>query len=77
MNLKEYYGASVWLDATTVDVLKSALDEVEGGAVESHSQQIEMLAEMFGRLLDELNLSDTRKLEIIGGWRWELDKKGE
>ena len=41
----------------------------------SDDNRIDCLAEMFGRLLDHMNLHDQQKLDIIEPYsNWELDK---
>jgi hypothetical protein len=67
MNLKDYLYGDEWPDATCEELVATVISDT-GGIQEC----VDKFAEMFGRLLDELPLSDKQKFEIIGSRRWEL-----
>jgi hypothetical protein len=67
MNLKDYLYGDEWPDATCDELVSNVISDIDGT-----QECVDRLAEMFGRLLDELPLSDEQKFEIIGSRRWEL-----
>jgi hypothetical protein len=60
------------LDAETEAFVSVAIYNYYDG---ESDRRVDLLAEMFGRLLDHMNLHDQQKLDIIEPYSdWELDK---
>lgn len=60
------------IDIGTEHFVLRAIDNYYDGESDT---RIDRLAEMFGRLLDHMNLHDQQKLDIIEPYsNWELDK---
>jgi len=72
MKLKEQWGTRVWECHSTRELIRGKLSEADGGQVEELQEKVEMLTEMFANLIDSMNLSDKKKLEIIPIYGWEL-----
>jgi len=72
MKLKQQWGTRVWECARTQDLIQDKLNDASGGQIEELQQQIIVLKEILANLIDSMNLSDKKKLEIIPIYGWEL-----
>lgn len=72
MKLKEKWGGRVWENASTKGIIDMKLSDANGGQVEELQDQIRMLKSMLANFMDESNLTDKQKLEIVGLDYWEL-----
>lgn len=70
MNLREPDGRGVWTNASVESVLRYRLSEAE-----SESERMSMTVQVLSALIERVARDDQDALDIIGTYRWELDRR--